>query len=216
MSDLIHFYHCWVDGDWEEPLLEHQNALDDAGIPFAARYAVLVGCGGCRVIPEAHYFSPASGWTVAHRQETGHEDVTINLVRQYAIEHPDTRIFYAHDKASWHRGPNDIHVAWRRRIQEYTVDRWQECVRALDDHDTAGPHWLTYERYASVLPFSPEATTPFYAGNYWWANAAYLATLPECPPIHGDTERWIGWGNPRAYSQDDRWPDASPCLPPPW
>jgi hypothetical protein len=207
VTDLVHFYHCWVDGDWEEPVQEHLAALEAARIPFRTRYVVLVGHEDRRMNAWEWYFK--RGWR-RHDADSGHQEVTINLIRRFAIEYRGVNVFYAHDKAAWHRGPDDIHVAWRRNLTEYTIARWRECVNALGTHDIAGPYWLTRENF----PNNPDVDTPFFGGNYWWARSDYLRTLPVCTSEkHTDAERWIGLGTPTVFSQDPRWPGFPPPLP---
>jgi hypothetical protein len=50
--------------------------------------------------------------------------------------------------------------------------------------------------------------TPLFAGNFWWARAKYLATLPE-PETENrrQAEGWVGLGGPKVYDLRPGWPD---------
>ena len=98
------------------------------------------------------------------------------------------------------------HQNWRRYMQYWTMEKWQECVAKLDEgYDTVG---------AAYLPEPPYA---FYPGTFWWAKASYIRKckrlLPppendfkpqfEGQPHHRyDLECWIGSGNPKWYEMD--------------
>lgn len=111
-----------------------------------------------------------------------------------------------------HKGvshPPGGHQNWRRFMQYWNIEKWNECVEKLDQgYDTCGAAFLFEEPYA-----------PFYAGNFFWAKSSYLRKCkklkspPDCNYTdqfgHGchhrfDQELWHGSGNPN-------WYDMYPC-----
>ena len=86
--------------------------------------------------------------------------------------------------------------------------RWacgRQAVAALDDgHDCAGPHWLTADRYGGAR----RRRGVLVAGNFWWANLAFLRRLPvPGGPDRYAAERWIGETEiPRVLNLLPCWP----------
>jgi hypothetical protein len=112
--------------------------------------------------------------------DTGFEQVTLRRLREWVTTaKPLTPVMYAHTKGSYNLSP--ITATHREFMTSGVVGRWREAVAALEDHDAAGCFW------------EPHAPSPHFTGNFWWANAGYLAGLPEVP----DTDRyaaelWMG------------------------
>jgi hypothetical protein len=48
---------------------------------------------------------------------------------------------------------------------------WKQCVFDLDRYESVGCHWLTNQ--------SQDFNQNLWAGNFWWAQASFLATLPS-------------------------------------
>ena len=108
-------------------------------------------------------------------------------IKPWVLLHPNCRVFYAHTKGAW--SPVDINVRWRRSMTYHTVIMWQDAVRALDDRDAAGCHWVQDQHG----PW-------FLGGTYWWANADYLSRLPDVPFVsRWSAEHWIGMGDPQVF-----------------
>ena len=81
---------------------------------------------------------------------------------------------------------------------------WVARLEDLQEYDTSGVWWLTPE----AMP--THVITPYYAGNFWWARASFITTLPELPVLTEETrglaEAWLGKGNPRAKWISQEWP----------
>jgi hypothetical protein len=130
------------------------------------------------------------------------EDRTLNLMRLWAMENPGAAVLYTHTKGAYRNmRSQDL---WRWEMTDRLLRAWPARLADLRDHDTAGVWWLTPE----VMPTC--VTTPYYPGNFWWARADYLATLPELPALseisRGRAEEWLGRGNPRAKWMSQEWP----------
>lgn len=73
---------------------------------------------------------------------------------------------------------------WRKFMEYYTIERWQDCVDELNrNFDTVGPNFI-------------EKPWPHYSGNFWWAKASYIRKLEKLP--HPDT---LQWGTPSKYTE---------------
>ncbi len=195
-----HFYHVYADGDWRICVDEHRGAL--AASEFTGDcYAVIIGSAKNRA--EARKCLP--GFTIAREAARGFEQETLDELHLFARHSaPETPILYAHTKGSNQHGFSQ--ELWRRCMTQACVNNWSACVDQLFTHDTAGIH-LTRAPGPKIRPL-------VYAGNFWWANAGYLAELPpityECAGHHGPcpsehacrwaAEAWIGLNKARAWS----------------
>lgn len=203
---LRHFYHLGSDGRWKMAAREHIAAIRAAGLPGE----VTVGITGPETPAMLAEDWLAQQWPEADvsRGGSGSEPYTLRLARSWAREHPDGVVLYAHTKGA--HNPSVVQEAWRQSMTLDVVTGWRACVAALRDHDVAGPHWLTPQQYPNML-IATEAnggsTTPYFGGNFWWATAKYLASLP--PPgilTRWAAERWIGLNRPRAADMHPGWP----------
>jgi len=90
---------------------------------------------------------------------------------------------------------------WRELMTTHVVGGWRECVALLDDHDAAGCYWATPQMYPGFV------VTPMFCGNFWWADAGYLARLP---PVSRESrfhaEGWVGLGDPVVADVHPGWP----------
>jgi hypothetical protein len=185
---LAHFYHVWADGAWQDPLAEHLAALKASGLGAALDYkaAGIVGRpANCQAA-----IAELGGWQIAATAAAGHEEVTLRKLHAFAAL--DGKAFYAHTKGA--ADPSRRNILWRRRMTYYCAGKWEQAVAALDEHDCAGPHWLTAERYWGC-PVPPWRC--WFGGNFWWANLSFLRRL--APLADGDrweAERWIGASGP--------------------
>src|SRR4029450_13116940 len=86
-------------------------------------------------------------------------------------------VWYLHAKGvspQHSRNPNV--TDWRRLLEHFVIDRWEECVTSPPDHDACGVNWHT-------------DPAPHFSGNCWWAPPRYLPTLTaRIGPIHFDPE----------------------------
>ena len=176
---IAHFYHVYAGGQWLEPVREHCRALLDHGL-YAALDEFYVGLVGSQEqISEAVGYIRGLGLdpVVVARSWEGWEQETLRQLQGWARQ-ADGICLYAHTKSA--HDPSDINVDWRKSMCFYNVVRWQPAIEGLGgEFDTAGCHWLD----------------SMYGGNYWWATAAYLRTLPPLLYVsRWDAEGWIATG----------------------
>jgi hypothetical protein len=55
---------------------------------------------------------------------------------------------------------------WRMYLTHFVVERHEECLEALKDHDLVSVQWR-------------DKPMPHFMGNFWWARNDYLRTLPD-------------------------------------
>jgi hypothetical protein len=207
----VSYYHLWCGdryhgADWEGPAREWFTALADAWFDGDVRVGLAGGMSE-RVTAMRWLRENCPSSQVAVQADEGFEMVTLAELHRFAKEaEPSTPVLYGHGKGSFQGGP--FADAWRRAMTRRVVSDWRHCVNSLNTVDMAGCHWLTHERY----PRQITEGLPMFGGNFWWANAGYLAKLPPIDP-HGANryaaESWAGLGRPRVECLIDGWPDYS-------
>lgn len=57
-------------------------------------------------------------------------------------------------------------VYWRHYLNWGALEKWRDCVKALDNYDMAGVNYRTHP-------------IPHYSGSFWWANSSHIRRLPD-------------------------------------
>jgi hypothetical protein len=213
----VHFYHLFVGTDathahWLPVVADHVAALRDSG--FAGDcYVGLVGNLENRRDAELWLSVNWPGAVIDFEANEGFEHLTLEGVRSWAsvraIREPETPVFYAHNKGSFSVSlEND---AWRKDMTARLLenDHWIEHSFALtvDHADVVACHWLTPEEF-----LFEGITTPIAAGNFWWARAGYLASLPRVETkTRYQSEAWVGLNHPRVLALQTAWPPLAPA-----
>ena len=55
---------------------------------------------------------------------------------------------------------------WRHFLNWGVIEKWKDCVAALDTHDLAGVNYF-------------DEPSPHFSGNFWWGNSSYIRMLPD-------------------------------------
>lgn len=94
---------------------------------------------------------------------------------------------FAYQTATPGHRPKHLAANHRRRMQTVIFDNHAACLELLDDYDACGSDWRL-EGFGRP--------NPHFSGNFWWANARYLQTLPEPRSLNTrdryQAEFWIG------------------------
>jgi hypothetical protein len=129
-----------------------------------------------------------------NEEDWGTEKTTLLALNDFCKNNPDYKVLYFHTKGAT---KDSLSVqSWRLMMEYFVIDRWKECVNALNEYTCAGAHLGTVgpSLYpdGSLIENDPIHT---YMGNFWWANASYINTIKsrylisEC---RMEKERWIG------------------------
>lgn len=106
------------------------------------------------------------------------ERLTLELVRNFARFHPESRILYLHTKGASHSTRTAQIDDWRRLMSHVVVENFSQCLAALEHHDAVGCELLDEPRR-------------HFSGNFWWSTSQHLARLPEVGPDRHDAEWWV-------------------------
>jgi hypothetical protein len=93
-------------------------------------------------------------------KKDGREDMTLGLVYKHCKRHRKSKVFYFHDKGSFHT--NKENELFRKTLNCFVLN--PSCITALDTFDTCGFK-------ISPIPWM------HYTGNFWWANCHYINQL---------------------------------------
>lgn len=101
-------------------------------------------------------------------KEFNNEADTLNfMIKKAEGYEKNTPMLYIHTKGASYTHPNikkNIN-AWVRYLDLYTINKWEECVDALENNDAAGGFYVEDPKH--------------FQGNFWWANSSYLKNLPR-------------------------------------
>jgi hypothetical protein len=193
---VIHYYHMWVDSPhWQVLAQEHLDALRAAAFPGEIRLG-LVGTLGNRALARAHPLVAAGN--ICAEASRGFEQVTLAAIRDEIQGMPDSEaVFYAHDKGSYHGSLSSIDAnrRWVMDMHDTLVRQWPACAQGLEMNacDVVALHWGTVGAPDDVAQGVGGQGYP--VGNFWWARADYLRTLPELNWTHrAFAETWVGSG----------------------
>lgn len=195
---IRHYYHVYADGQWLDPVGEHLAALAEITEPMMVTVGIVGAPGRCAEVREV---LAAAGLDGARYVEapTGWEQVTLDLLRSDLATGHCSPVLYAHTKGA--HDPSPINIEWRRSMTRRVIGGWRECLDRLFEADAVGCHWLTRDRWPTLIH------NPIFGGNFWWANADYLRRLP--PLAYGnrwDAEKWVGLASPTVHDLLPGWP----------
>ncbi len=141
--------------------------------------------------------------------ESNYEGETLSSIYEACNERSDLQaVAYVHTKGIRHMADATPRVfravnSWRHFLEWGTIDRWRDAIARLQTVDAAGVNYR-------------DSPWPHFSGNFWWATASYIRTLPG--PLSDKNavanslgldahteerinyERWIGLKNPRVFS----------------
>jgi hypothetical protein len=190
------FYHIFQKNHWKDVFVRQILSLQRSGLYDAADY-IHFGVNGNEPLPyelsKINSIKLNSCWNS--------EEDTLADLHAFAKEHEEYTILYIHTKGVTATPELDCWEninLWFDYLEYFNVEQWRACVDQLDIYDCVGTDWIA------------DAKFPHYSGNFWWANADYIAKL-ETNFLHhkcvlcGDDSRfrsqyWIGTKSPAAYS----------------
>ena len=239
------YYHCFLteDATWVFIILDQLKLMEDTGLLDAADKITVLSIGNKKQLslyrqilnnyPKINVIEIVNGTTnddIARMSHNSNSGTTITesetIQRIWRDSHTDDfYAFYLHNKGSTSFNrclltDNDAdkfrnYYYWRKFLEWGTIEKWRECVSALEENDIAGCNFNGH-------PFF------HFSGNIWWANSSYIRTLDDikdCPwwnsvkqSYHPDRmidEFWIGHKAKRIFnlnSPPDRLCSPNPGL----
>lgn len=189
---LVVVYHVYCTGNWKSIVSQQLNRLHRSGLYEAANIlCVTINDPNKEFDPEI--FSVYPKFSIVHRSDNHYEYPGIKRVYDLAKEHENMKVLYFHAKGVSNTykklGSKEVSVmktknisAWRECLEYFVIDRWKDCVRKLDSHDSVGVTCIN----------------GWFWGNFWWSQSSHLRRREE--PSEGLTrwgyEAWLSDGTP--------------------
>lgn len=151
-----------VEGAFQR-LLQFASLLEKTNLLHIANKIFLSYVG-----PETSLFHTIHpSFTVVHASMhlDEYELPTQNLLWNYAKENLNSQILYLHTKGVG-KEKNECIEDWIDYMLYFCVEKWKEARALLKNHDTTGVDLL-------------QEPVKHYSGNFWWANASYIQSLPQ-------------------------------------
>lgn len=205
------WYHCKLSGDGIPDtnlslniLCEQMTALKQSGLAEAADELHLCLNGPESDLLLVAALCPNKSKIVAHGPGKKSELPTLSLMRKWLPDHPGWLVCYHHSKGvtmrEWGKIDIEFKALHRRTMERFVIWNWKQCVADLERGYEAVGCNLVHPIKRNHLPGR------FFAGNFWWATANYLITLPSIPDNCRDfnnvgerciAEGWVG-SSPRS------------------
>jgi hypothetical protein len=198
---IVGFWHIGAVGDWQRIAAEQWATLQASGLYDASERIVVGFIGGRgreRDVPVPIQDDPKLDAFVTD-DVLDYEFPTLARVWQEAQARADGFLcYYLHTKgASMASKPLERAAnAWRKYMEYFTLERWQECRAVLSDYETCGVEL--------------QGDDSHYSGNFWWATSDYVRKLPDAHQYwaaHRDdrlaAEFYLCQAQPKAYCFND-------------
>ena len=183
MPISVHYHGLFVDKDAKLfdaaffIIREQMLAFEQSGLLEAASEFV-VGLNGHpeATMDYARLAIPPKAKIILHGKDSFAENPTLLHMAEFAQNHPDWIMAYAHSKSATHDPQSDygkFATKWRRCMEETVIWNWRECVKELESgrYDACGNHWLTGQGW--------DHSQHYFAGNHYWITAKFLNTIPS-------------------------------------
>lgn len=167
---IIGFWHIAAMGDCLRIIAEQYRKLRESGL-YDASEKIIVGFVGGRnrerelTIP---ILQDPKFEVFMTDDVSDYEYPTLARVWQEAQKNEQSFLcYYFHTKgASFSESPQrDAVNAWREYMEYFNIERWEDCVAVLNEHDTCGVELQCEQSH--------------YSGNFWWATREYIRKLPD-------------------------------------
>ena len=178
MAKIAVFYHClFYMGDPPEFLpnalavvKEQMKTLKRSGLEDTAKEIVCCVNGSGESEEIARRELPKKSRIVMNGIHSRCENRTILELEKWVQSHEDYLVLYFHTKGSIHF--EEFNRMWRGCMMKHLVSNWPQCVKDLEaGYESVGCHWME--------PPQVPHTQYIWAGNFWWAKASFLSTLPS-------------------------------------
>lgn len=181
MKPIALFYHClFFYGDPPELrqyacdiIRDQMERLMGSGL-LAASSHFLVGInGGEESKSIASIIIPSKAKLIFHGLQSRAENLTLVELEKWVPAHPNWNVLYFHAKGATHDGIGEyskFSAKWKDCMMGDLVDNWRRCVADLNLVESVGCHFMRG---------MADGSQNIWAGNFWWANSNFLATIPS-------------------------------------
>jgi len=187
---IIIYFHICQKGEWKRSFLMSFEQIKASGLYDECQE---IRCGvvndGGALIGDPIFHDPKIK-VVALGRSAEYERLTLHHMRQAAETEVGAKYLYCHTKGLMHFGTHreESVLDWIRMLVYFNIERWRLAKETLDTFDTYGCNYFT------------DGYPQHYSGNFWWANASYIKTLPKTiGPAYLDPEFWVLSKEPKYF-----------------
>ena len=116
-----------------------------------------------------------------------YETFTLDKLHKHAKKE-DAYFLYFHCKGVGYdyRNPQWLNIKlWRDFLEYFTIEKWEDCVKGLEEYDVAGAGWLKESKIYNG----------HFSGNFWWSKSSFLKTLPSVEKTKVDKNQFFKDGD---------------------
>ena len=202
---LFHFYHIYADGDWKDIVNEHIEVIKKYGLYDRLSFFGIGIVGNSTNIQKVKNFlsNVNINYTLVFESNgdttNQWEQETLDKLLDYCKENSGY-VLYAHTKGAAYN--YQVSKNWRKEMTLHNIANWKDSISHLKSYDAVGCYWCTTEKNGE------QVTSPFFGGNFWWANTSFIKTLSYPKRDNRfDAEGWLGYKtNINTYELAAGWP----------
>jgi hypothetical protein len=172
--------------NWLEIFEDHIKLINDSDLINNIEF-MHIGINGNQV----YNSSDNKIVSVINKDPDLEEGPTLKSLYNFSIKNPGYKILYIHSKGVTN---NSKPVEdWRNYMNYFMIEKWEECIKYLEDYDSVGGNLLKKHSYGDYA---------HYSGNFWWANSEYINKLDYSyldDSFRFMREFWIGSGSGKMY-----------------
>lgn len=166
------FFHVYLKNDFSHILLNKFKKFKASGLYEKANKIYLTLFGDIEQHQEflsdlKDLYIKIEYVNITNKEFQNEADTLNFMIKKAEGYEKNTPMLYVHTKGASYTHPNikkNIN-AWVRYLDLYTINKWEECVDALENNDAAGGFYVEDPKH--------------FQGNFWWANSSYLKNLPR-------------------------------------
>lgn len=166
------FFHVYLKNDFSHILLNKFKKFKTSGLYEKANKIYLTLFGDIEQHQEflsdlKDLYIKIEYVNITNKEFQNEADTLNFMIKKAEGYEKNTPMLYIHTKGASYTHPNikkNIN-AWVRYLDLYTINKWEECVDALENNDAAGGFYVEDPKH--------------FQGNFWWANSSYLKNLPR-------------------------------------
>lgn len=205
---IIIVYHAYLVGDWINLVQKQLNRLKKSGLYTAAdKIFMTVNLSEDKKNDLLSILKKYEKINVDFFYENHAEYPAIKKIKEIGEEY-DAKIFYFHTKGvsnNW-KTFNDKEFSdeknenvnlWRESMEYFLIDKWKECINALESYDNVG---MT-------------CNGGWFWGNFWWSKSEHIKKT-ENVSLWGrwDYEAWLNKNTPNAKNYEFFHIDYNPYV----
>jgi len=195
------FCHNYLKNHWFDIVLTQMEKLQRSGL-YKRADKILYGVFSernddyCEFLDIINRHDPDKKIEICRYSKNMYEYLTLIHLQNYCAENPSASVLYYHTKGTSRVHDRNIE-SWRECLEYFNIELWKKSIDEIkfDKHDICGALYVT------KFAFLNKTLTNYYSGNFWWAAAKYINTLPNLTALlqsknmdRDVPERWVGLG----------------------